>query len=393
MRKKNSPRALKSSRTGRRLLAVVLVIVVVLCVAVIILPRRPGAHPGTPPAADVHSPAARPALPSPATDISRKVLNAADEAAERAERITARDIHARKRVPPHPWHLERLENIANETLEETARNLAHSDDRHLVDTSLADVSAGMSTQWYVLGATRLVRVRKLLEMGRTDPSRITPLLRELLLEAAEGFEEACRERDERFRKEGPQVRYASDPVEKWMNYRYRAIGATYVLAELNDYDALPVLAQSYRVHSLEPIRRAPIRPAMTLYAMHRLVSSFPEERLSAEAKRLRDEYLEAAKILPEPKTMTVTSWSAKYNETDPRIMIFDPQGRVLKGQPTMKISVWPHTFTDGTLMMWRFRKMDPRGQMLFEKIEAFIDAAFPQNNPPHATIRPLPPYT
>ena len=72
-------------------------------------------------------------------------------------------------------------------------------------------------------------------------------------------------------------------------YVGQAAGATYLLAELGDYDSLPQMLRSYKLCKQPPegesVREyGPAPPDLTLCAMNRLVQSFPEDCLGTEAK-------------------------------------------------------------------------------------------------------------
>jgi len=212
-------------------------------------------------------------------------------------REAERDLDARKRVPVHPWHLERLENIAAETLEETAENLANHDDRHLAQSSIS-ADAPVTTYWHVAVVTRLVRVRKLLEAGRRDRERVISILRPLFAEALEGYYEALAAERRKAKAAGGLFMEGTEELSMREVFAFRSLGATYILTELGDHESLPLLRQCYKMHREYPgTKRSPVPQAMTLYAMSRLVSSYPEERLSAKARGLKEECVRASSIL------------------------------------------------------------------------------------------------
>ena len=110
--------------------------------------------------------------------------------------------------------------------------------------------------------------------------------------------------------------------------------------------------------------------------MHRLVSSFPESRLSPNGRRLRQEYLsQALRILPPPRSVTVAAWHADYDESDPRIVMFDPDRHVLRGQPTMKMAVYPFKFKDGSEIADVY-EWDVLGKRLFQLLEQFVEGVY-----------------
>jgi hypothetical protein len=87
----------------------------------------------------------------------------------------------------------------------------------------------------------------------------------------------------------------------------RAIAATYLLGELKDYDALPLLNHAFMtqqgwVQSLERrwVEQAPVPPSMSLYAMHRLIARIPPDRVRPQAAAAHAAYLQfAAENIPD----------------------------------------------------------------------------------------------
>ena len=160
----------------------------------------------------------------------------------------------------------------------------------------------------------------------------------------------------------------------------RANAATYLLAELGDHESLPLLLKGYEIHGYPYSATeiyAPVPPALTLYAMHRLVQSFPEQKLNAEARALRNNYLEQAKCLGAPESIIVTkSWYSKYDESDPRIAILDRERRVLRDEPTMSMVIYPHRFTDGELVSNSEGKVSERAKLLFAELQRFVEAQY-----------------
>jgi len=285
-------------------------------------------------------------------------------------------------VPPHSWQKERAKNIVQETIEETIQNFAHFDDLMLAQTSFEGGGFELDPRAQSLVVTRLARVRRVLEEGRADPEKVIPHLRRVLADALTGWPDARRQKEIRM---NASVGYSRSEPDNYDTLRVGALAATYLLAELGDHEALPVMAECFRCHkvekpyeSVEELRFAPVPPALTLYAMHRLVSSYPVEELSPEARRLRETYLKSATCLPAPQEVTVTRWNAGYDESDPRIMMMDPEGRVLRGQPTMKLAVYPWQFDDGTPTFDHGVFISERAKSLFSQLERFVVAAFPE---------------
>lgn len=289
-------------------------------------------------------------------------------------------------VPVHPWQEERSKNISTETIKEAINNLANFDDMMLAQTSISGlIYADMSAAFQRLVVVRLARVRKLLDEGRADPKRVVSPLQFSFEEALAGWPKAAanrRRRWEALEKKGGAFNL-SEP-DQFSKYQVRSLAATYLLAELGDHQSLPLMLKCYKMHDdylKSPpavFAYAPVPPALTLYAMHRLISSFPEEQLNAEARQVRENYLQLAKCLPPPEKETVTkSWSANYDESDPRIRIFDPKGKVLQGEAKMEMAVYPYQFTDGTKISDVEGKVSERAELLFKELGRFVEAAYP----------------
>ena len=99
------------------------------------------------------------------------------------------------------------------------------------------------------------------------------------------------------------------------------------------------------------LTEVPVPRPMTLYAIHRLVTTLPQGGLSTKALAARRAYMTwAEKNLPEPQIKKVTAWYADYDESDPYRRIVDPKGHVLAGQPAIRLARYPHQLLDGTVM-------------------------------------------
>lgn len=293
--------------------------------------------------------------------------------------IPARDdeyVDAVIRVPVHHWHKERSDNIGTETIEETISKLANLDDLHLAHTSISGIPPiSGCPAFQSLAVTRLARVRRVLAVGRDDPSRMVPHLRKAYEDSLILWPKAYWDM-QRLLDAGEKQR----GLYQFDKCIVHSVAATYLLAELEDHESLPLLLKGYEIHGYPSSTtkiRAPVPPALTLYAMHRLVQSFPEEQLNAEARAVRDNYLEQAKCLRPPRDIIVTkSWYAKYDESDPRIAVLDREGKVLRDEPTMSMVVYPYRFTDGEPVSNADGKVFERAKMLFAELEKFIEAQY-----------------
>jgi len=273
--------------------------------------------------------------------------------AEEVEPNNSEVTGAKERVPIHPWHRRRVENIRAETIEQTIENVANFDDAHFAMTA---VSRGFtnpcgdmfSAASYVF---HLFRVRRLLAEGRANPGTVVPLLKAAYKEALDAWPRVYAEK----LKRGFHAKSEADLFDKVYT---KALAATYLLAELQDHESLPLLVAGYKrqyqwMEEIKPTSfgRVPVPIPFTLYAIHRLASTLKPEQMGHEALAARQVYMEwAEKNLLPPKEMVGTAWHADYDESDPYRRIVDPQGRVLVGQSKISLVKCPYTFKDGTLL-------------------------------------------
>ncbi len=298
--------------------------------------------------------------------------------------LSAEQTEAKLRVPPHRWYQERRMNMAKESLEECVNHLGNNDDQHLAETSLGgDMIAGPEDGTsQVIVVTRLARVRRLLAVGRENPEEVIPLVRRKLEEIIPDWPSASAELKARMRTEMFPLLSESD---RCMRYHAQATAGTYLLGELDDHASLPLLLRIYHLHDGAPHVRGPVPAAVTLNAMHRLVTGYPEQALSEQARQARDEYLRSISgLLPPPRQETVVcSWKSDNDESDPRIAIADPKRHVLADQQTMTINIYSASYTEGEaddrfgiskLITDPWNRIPERTQQLFQKLERFVTA-------------------
>ena len=165
------------------------------------------------------------------------------------------------------------------------------------------------------------------------------------------------------------------------------MAATYVLAELKDFESLPLLVDSYKaqdewIHKYRPYPclQVPVPPTISLYAMHRLVSAYPPERMTPEARGLHEAYMNwANENLAPPIQFRGTAWDATHDASDPMIRVADPKGVLLRGQRNMELVAYPHEFADGERIEGTTEpNVKERGRIWFDHMERFVEAAFEQ---------------
>ena len=286
------------------------------------------------------------------------------------------------RVPVIKWQNDLVAHIKNEDINQTIINISNFDDTIMAGSSLPQGHSPAVPDSQNLYVTRLARVRKLYAIGKENPQSIIPILKSVHKDSIAQWPSAVKEFGENYDK---GIRSFSEPgaFDRCLDY---CLAATYLLAELGDYDSLPLLTQQYKMHKplkLPEQMAAPVPPATTFYAMHRLVSTYPRDKLSAEAVKALDEYLNAAKeLVPPPKQLEVTVWDSYYVESDPRVTVLGVQDEILKSQKTMTMPLYPYKFKDGSDMETLLFVQTEKLNSLFNKLDAFVQIMYPsQGNP------------
>jgi hypothetical protein len=270
-----------------------------------------------------------------------------------------------------------MDNMAKESLSEMMRHFANFDDMHLAQTSIPMIdSSSACAEFNNLVVTRLQRVRRVLAIGRKNPQPVISELRKVLIDCLKNWPGAFKKFMDDYAK---GIMTSSEPTPR--SYcRGSSLAASYLLAELGDYEALPILAYQYRIHDIisRPAFPSPVPPAITFYAMHRLVSSYPRKSLSEEAGEVLDAYLKMSESLHEPEQIKVTTWDSTHSESDPRLSIDEKGREVLEQQQTMTMLLYPTRFKDGTIMQdgngLKAKKMDE----MFAKLDEFVKLVYPE---------------
>ncbi len=373
----------KGHRMKRRMLLAIIVLAAVAACISVIWPRASG-PPRTEPVASIPSsttpgqrelPARSPSVFDPAA--SADVPPVRDPVVEGAD---VDFVAAKISIPKHKWQAERVSNIRRESISDCIASLGNFDDQHLAETSISGIRAG-STVGQSIVVTRLARVRRLLEEGHRSPDSVVGTFRSAFKTGLDEWPEARQEFITAFEQsEAKGVAFTQSEPMAYDKLKSRSLAATYVLAELEDHESLPLMIRSFEMN-IDPKRMtSPAPPAITFYAMHRLMLSYPEGELTSELRHVREEYLAAVDgILPEPRTETVTKWHADYSESDPRVVLFDPKKQVLRDQPRMEMRIYPVRFVDGESFTRSMGRPSERTMKLFLKIKRFVQLAFPES--------------
>ncbi len=270
----------------------------------------------------------------------------------------------RKEIPPHKWQRDRSENILRESTRECIDHLGNVDDAHLATASLGGLLGvhddPVSQAVYV---TRLARVRRLLYEARTAPDTTLPLLRNTLADCIQNSPEIMAKFQDLMNGKPSEAGVR----EAYHKAREQALAATFILAEVNDSQSLPLLMKQCELaHPLVP--RANI-----LYSMHLLVLNYPSDKLTAAARSAQQDYIHTWRNrLPPPTVEQVSqSWKSDYDESDPRIVIQDRQGLVLTDCPAMIVDVFPSNFSDQTDLFHESRPSE-QSRALLSDIRNFV---------------------
>jgi len=295
----------------------------------------------------------------------------------------------KKELPVHPWHAERVETIAKEDVAQLIENLANFDDVHLADSSSPMDAGPGEAEGEMWVMTHLFRVRRLLDMGRKAPGPIVAAMRRALRESLAAWPEAFRQELALWVDAGNHSLHSSEPTTH-DQVRARALVATYFLAELQSHRSLPLLYESYRLQKkwiaqipLEKYRylpQCPVAPAIALYAMHRLVMTYPLDGLTPQAQAAHGTYMAwTDQHLRRSRPRIGVKWDADYDESDPLLKVVDRDGVLVRSQPTMELYQYPTFFKDRTPMQGY-----PAAPYITDKcrewatlMEGFLDLALP----------------
>jgi len=283
-------------------------------------------------------------------------------------------VEAMIRVPVEKWHVQRVENIRGESVQQIVENLANFDDMHLATTTVGHLLWNGTYRCAVHKVAHLFRVRRLLAIEERSPGTLTDVMTKAYAKALDAWPAAYRDWTKRWH--GPPERiYEPLDVEKG---EMQATVATYLLGESASPVALGVLADGYHrqqewVDTQKRAGRAqcPVPPAFTLYAMHRLVSTIPDSGLRPAARSAQEAYLSWAQDhIPSTTEVRVSAWNAGYDESQMYRAMADPKDVLLRDQPKIVMGVYPLRFKDGSVF-------EPKGMpKLSEQGEAWRDRLF-----------------
>ncbi len=289
-------------------------------------------------------------------------------------------LDAKEQTPLIKWQKERVANIRREQIKQVIENLANFDDNSFATTARGD--RGFTPGDPDCEAFRVVhlsRVARLVAEGKKQPEPVVSLLNEALAKALEDWPDVMKAQADKWLKSDGS--FTQDEPGEFDKLTTKAVVATYILAELQDYESLPILLQSYQktekwIAALKPypVFQFPVPPNITLYAMHRLVYNYPEDKLTPDAINARDEYIKwSDQNLPEPKIVSRSAWNAEYDTSDPMVKITDPKGILHKAQPKINLLLYPNRFKDGPFFQGYIEdKVDEKTQEWFDAMGPFL---------------------
>ena len=278
------------------------------------------------------------------------------------EEQSSNDVKETGEISVHKWHTERVNNIRSESIEQLVENIANFDDLHFATSSFSRgyFPGEMSSETGLV--INLFRVRRLFEEGQIHPEQVIPILQQAYQNIHETWPDAKEEDRQRslkyikIAKENGDIRsvFLTEP-DLYMKNTTCAVATTYLLAELQDHNSLSILLEGYKKHRNwvkeygEGLMGSPVPTPMTLYAIHRLAVTLPENKMDSKTLAARSTYLEwADKNVPEPEIRKVTAWNSDCDESDPFRRIADPKGKSLAGQPSILLPKYPYKLKDGT---------------------------------------------
>ncbi len=298
---------------------------------------------------------------------------------ERASAKLDRDVKLAE-IGPHPWQQTRVKNIRGESIQELVANLGNEDDFMPAELSISgELGSMMNAGFCPIVVTRLARVKRLFELAGPSRDEVRGELRSALGKTIDEYPQIFAGF---FGEFVGKTFMPSSHAKHFVGAQYTALSATYLLAELQDFQALPIMLRSYEIHKPSFVSlsesMSPISPAFTLVAMHRLIDQMPEQDLSPEARERREAFLAAAMpLIPDPTMVATTKWDAELTSYDPRVTVTGLGGAVMERDPIIGLPRYPDRFTDGAEIVDGNGKVSPRAEELFRLAEEFIVSAFP----------------
>lgn len=250
--------------------------------------------------------------------------------------------------PVHPGRVRLQKQMKQETTEETFSRLADNDSLlMLVPVMGAQSFAAGLYPSDVMVMCKMTRIRKLLADARANPEKTTAFLVDQLRIIGKDFPRARKEWRQRWRSNSVNGGMRTSEWPDSEKYKLKSTAAVYILSEINAFASLPALAWismqgEPRDDDPEIAGTCFVNRKFVFYAMHKLVSQFPEESLSKEAVKIREKYLGKAgdRNITETNQRKVALWDAYYHEDDFRRTLLGKK-LYMSGQPSIELSRFP----------------------------------------------------
>ena len=283
--------------------------------------------------------------------------------------------------------------LAKETVEQSIEHLPDFDDTVPNMVSLGNTMfPEYGYDYAIYYFSGLNRVRKILEEGSDNLGRVTPILKGKLAHAMDDYKRITKEYWKRVNS-GPLV---SSDWDEFQKRRINTSCAVYLLAQFGANDALPLMAKLFidqgdtaklfakgdlPFDNFHPDMNTVVNRLFLFCAMHHLMHNHPRDKLSPQALKRLDEYLEASKEIPAFDEVSVPSWRATYEAWDYRITILGNDLGMDK-QPHIRVHRFPANmrFQEGYLS----GIPSPKVKKWFAKMKLFLDEAYP------AVTKPVP---
>jgi len=265
-----------------------------------------------------------------------------------------------------------LRTMFDEDIETTINHVANIDEAHLADTADGTMRGTSTGKYQSHSAVRLMRTRRLLEVGETDAASVIPGIRKrlatLMTKADAAYTEFHKVQEENRGVVADADRYA------WTGVSTASPPLVYLLVELGDHGSIPLLA-SIASHGLSkeyPVQRV-VAPDFLAYGIYQLCESYPRSELSSQQLSLLDEVQAAGKIFAPPKELEVVKWNAAYSEYDLRRTVMR-KNIGLDKQPKMTVRFWDLRFNDDSPTGDSNGYSDDRATDALRKMIAFAES-------------------
>lgn len=241
-------------------------------------------------------------------------------------------------VNPIDARLRLVATLHNETILESIDRLPNFDDTVWVagdiepDSALSQRSYRYQTQF----VPSLNRVRKVLNQFTNEGAEAGEAKERLIshvARATNGFGDILDAKLREISRSDAGV-VLSEPDKYWTSI-VDGPAAAYLISELNIQEALPVF-----IKLLARSDELPVNRVFLFFAAHQLVVSHSASGLSAQSRRLLNQYLALTVDLPKAEKRDVLSWDSRFEIDDYRLLILHRDIPELKSSK-VQVSFYP----------------------------------------------------